>query len=119
MGPAALPALQACLAPWEIELKLRLFAAAPAALLSLLALAQDAADPAAVVPRPAYRSIFEGLPRGVEEASVPWKDANAAVAEFPRGHVDLLKWEERHGAPAPAGPRQDPVPPAPAPRHVH
>lgn len=37
-----------------------------------------------------------------------WKAANAAVAQFPRGHTDVLKWEKAqsaapgHTAPAPA-----------------
>jgi hypothetical protein len=72
------------------------------------------ADPAAAAPRPEYRSVFEDVPTGVEEGSVDWKKANAAVAEFPRGHIDLLKWEERQPAPAASSP------PAPAPRrHQH
>ncbi|MEX8194263.1 hypothetical protein [Comamonas guangdongensis] len=34
-----------------------------------------------------------------------WKAANAAVAEFPRGHADVLKWEKARAAAAgqPAG----------------
>ena len=37
-----------------------------------------------------------------------WKAANAAVAQFPRGHADVLKWEKTqsaapgHTAPTPA-----------------
>ncbi|MES2976995.1 MAG: hypothetical protein V4731_01105 [Pseudomonadota bacterium] len=52
-----------------------------------------AADPKAPVPTPAYRSVLADLPTGVEEAKVDWRDANAAVAQFKRGHADILKWE--------------------------
>ncbi len=30
------------------------------------------------------------------EPPVDWKRANEAVAEFPRGHMDVLKWERSH-----------------------
>lgn len=105
-----LPVLVACLA-----------ASAP------LAWAAGPADPAEPVPRPSYRSVFEDLPSGVEEELLPWKQANAAVAEFPRGHADLLKWEEAQGqvgpAARPAAPAAPPqaaqprTPPAPAAGH--
>ena len=78
------------------------------------ALAADPTDPAAAVPSLEYRSVFSGQATGVEEESVDWKKANAAVAEFPRGHIDLLKWEERHPAPA-ASSAPSPAPAAPAP----
>lgn len=40
-----------------------------------------------------------------------WKAANAAVAEFPRGHADVLKWEKSQSAlPGQA---------APVPSHQH
>ena len=29
-------------------------------------------------------------------APVDWKRANEAVTEFPRGHADVLKWEQAH-----------------------
>jgi hypothetical protein len=79
-----------------------LLAAAPA----LAAWAADPADPAAAVPRVEYRSVFQGVPAGVEEETLDWKKANAQVGQFPRGHVDLLKWEEAQGgkAVAPAAP---------------
>ncbi|NIM42256.1 MAG: hypothetical protein GTN84_16885 [Hydrogenophaga sp.] len=41
------------------------------------------------------------------QALARWREANRRVAEFPRGHMDLLRWEAAR-APAPA-------PPAPAP----
>jgi hypothetical protein len=30
----------------------------------------------------------------VEQASTPWQAANAAVAQFPRGHADVLQREK-------------------------
>jgi hypothetical protein len=79
----------------------------------LMGLAADAADPAAPVPRIEYRCAFAGTPRGVEEGSVDWKTANAEVGLFPRGHVDLLKWEEAQGVQR--GPAKQPAPPPAAP----
>ena len=52
------------------------------------------ADPQATVPGVVYQSVFKESPTGVETQSVDWKKANADVAQFPRGHVDILKWEE-------------------------
>ena len=63
---------------------------------SVAAFAADPADPASPVVATPYRSPFADLPSGVEEQTVDWKKANADVAQFPRGHVDLLKWEERN-----------------------
>jgi len=114
MGPA-----RACAAgsPYRLEIVLRIrFPAAVLAALLPCVSAAEAADLAAPVPRTAYRSAFDGLPRGVEEGSVPWKDANAAVAEFPRGHIDLLKWEERQQGAAPTAPAGAAPAPAPAPQ---
>ena len=78
------------------------WAALLAALPSSTALAADAADPGAAAPRPAYRSVFEGRPAGVEEGTIEWRKANADVARFPRGHADLLKWESGQQRAAPA-----------------
>ncbi len=71
------------------------------AALAAASLAQaQPSDPAAAAadaaPRPAYRSVFQDTPRGVEEQQDDWKKANAEVGRFPRGHADLLKWEEAH-----------------------
>lgn len=45
--------------------------------------------------------------------SVSWRDANDRVAQFPRGHADVLAWEREHTPPGP-GHRPDwaPLPPA-------
>ena len=73
-------------------------------------LAPAAADAGAPVPRPQYRSVFQDVPRGVEARHDDWRQANAEVGRFPRGHADRLKWEEAQGA-AQAG---SPSPRAPA-----
>jgi len=82
-------------------LKPRLLAAALAVPLAAAA-ADPSSDPAAPVPPPAYRSAFSGLSSGVEERTLDWKKANAEVAQFPRGHIDLLKWEDAQGRTPPA-----------------
>jgi hypothetical protein len=109
-------------------LKSRFLAAALAAIVTSAAAAAPpegpgVADPQAPVPRMAYRSVFQDTPAGVEADALDWKKANAEVGRFPRGHVDLLKWEESQGAP-PAPSRAPGVapaaPPAAAPQgHKH
>lgn len=42
-----------------------------------------------------------------------WKAANAAVAQFPRGHADVLKWEKAQLA------TPGHTAPMPAPTHLH
>ena len=63
-------------------------------LLSAAAWAQNPADPSAPAPAVAYRSVFADTPTGVETQLVDWKKAHADVAQFPRGHADVLKWEQ-------------------------
>lgn len=101
-------------------MKLPRLAAPWVAALPLLAAAAGAADPAATVPRLAYQSALAGASGGVAQDTIAWKKAHADVAQFPRGHADLLKWEESHGAepaaattpaaPAPAAPAAPPAP---------
>lgn len=43
------------------------------------------------------------LPADIEQARAIWQRANQRVAEFPRGHIDLLQWEARQPAPAATG----------------
>lgn len=58
---------------------------APAALLP------SALDPAAPQLPLRHRAL---QPSGaVSQEWADWREANAAVAEFPRGHVDILRWE--------------------------
>jgi hypothetical protein len=59
-------------------------------------------DPAAPVPAVTYRSVFSGLPTGVEAGREDWKKANKDVGQFTRGHVDILKWEQQQAPVAPA-----------------
>jgi hypothetical protein len=113
-------------------LKLHALAAIVAAILPLLAWADGQPTPAERLAAVPYRSAFDGPSRGVEDGSVAWKAANTEVARFPRGHIDLLKWEQAqvsHGAglaPAPAA-QSDPsdappaavAAPAAAPVHRH
>lgn len=51
-------------------------------------------DPTATVPPVVYQSVFVDAPAGVETTTIDWKNANAEVGQFRRGHVDILKWEE-------------------------
>ena len=103
-------------------MRVHLPAALLAAVLPLPLAAADPADPAAPVPGSSYRSVLEDLPKGVEEGSVDWKAANTEVGRFPRGHIDLLKWEQSQGgARAPAAAASAPAPAArpAAPGHAH
>ena len=47
-----------------------------------------------------------------------WKAAHAAVAQFPRGHADVLQWEKTQATAAPAAPAPA-APPAAHGPHVH
>ena len=109
-------------------MKILLLAAALAALTATATAAPadgpEAADPQTPVPRMAYRSVFQDTPAGVEPEALDWKKANAEVGRFPRGHIDLLKWEENQGGASPRAPagaaRTAPAAPAPAaPHHKH
>lgn len=96
------------------------FVAAWAALSSPLGwAAPDAADPAAPAPRVQYRSVFQDTPTGVEADAQDWKKANAEVGRFPRGHADLIKWEEQARPPDAQTPPQHPMPHGPMHRQMH
>ena len=45
----------------------------------------------------------------LSEARQQWREANERVGEFPRGHIDLLKWEQRHLPPAATPARPGPA----------
>lgn len=36
----------------------------------------------------------------VSQEWADWREANAAVAEFPRGHMDILRWEAGQAGPS-------------------
>jgi outer membrane protein TolC len=81
-----------------------------------------AADPATPVaaatttpapPAPALAQPLE-LPTDIDRARAIWQQANARVAEFGRGHIDILRWEAQNpGSALPASP-VPPVAPTPA-----
>ena len=87
------------------------FAAALLLASSTLALAQATkpaatplpSDPGASAPPIRYHSVFQSPGKGVEMGTVDWKKANDEVGQFPRGHVDVLKWEA--GQPKEASPQ--------------
>lgn len=87
--------------------RLTFLAAALAAALPALASADEASDPRATVPPPAYRSALPA-PTDLAEPTVPWTQANQDVARFPRGHADVLRWEERQESEAGPGPDTTP-----------
>lgn len=60
-----------------------------------------ATDPLASVPPVIYRSVFKETSLGVETEVVDWRKANDDVGKFSRGHVDILKAEEKEGATKP------------------
>lgn len=84
------------------------------AALPLLAAAAEADDPAAPVPRLEYRSVLPARAGHVaEEPDLPWRQANEEVGRFPRGHVDLLKWEQQQQRPPAPAPAPEPAPARP------
>ena len=40
----------------------------------------------------------QDAPTTIQEALERWRAANQSVAEFPRGHIDLLRWEQSQSA---------------------
>lgn len=69
-------------------------------LLPALAIAAQAYDPEVPVPAPTYIPLpaSTALPALGEQN---WRSANDTVGAFPRGHIDILKWEAAN-SPAPA-----------------
>lgn len=65
--------------------------------------AAAATTPAPALPAPQQTASLE-VPADIDRAREIWRQANARVAEFPRGHSDLLRWEAANlPPPAPAG----------------
>jgi hypothetical protein len=50
----------------------------------------DPADPAARVPAPTYRSVFEGFRRLEETSRAGWREANDEAARI-GGHLGILR----------------------------
>jgi outer membrane protein TolC len=78
-----------------------------------------AADPATPVPAaaapllpaPAPAKPLE-LPTDIDRARAIWQQANERVAAFPRGHIDIIRWEAQNPAGSPAA--DEPASTAPA-----
>lgn len=74
-----------------------------------------AADPARPVTAPPLALPSTGpidlpaLPTDIAAARAIWQRANQRVAEFPRGHADLLRWESAQAGEARAEPRRGPA----------
>ncbi len=107
LSPLSAPALP------RISPPLRRWATCLMVLAPTLCLAQtalNAADPQA----PTAPLFYLELPSPAPETPAPsWRQAHDAVAEFPRGHADILAWEARATAP-PGAHAQHQHPPAPA-----
>lgn len=74
----------------------------------------DAARPEA----PTAALVHKALPptQAVQPAATPWRSAHETVAEFPRGHADIVAWEARHStSAAPVAP----TPPVAGHQHGH
>jgi hypothetical protein len=56
----------------------------------------DCINPARLVMRVAWLTAsFAGVgPQAMAQTPGPWQEANKAVAAFPRGHADVLRWEK-------------------------
>lgn len=92
-----------------------LFIAAALALSSAQAQSFDAlgaADPDSrvtpftLVLPPSGQADAPALPGDIAAARAVWQRANQRVAEFPRGHADLLRWESRQPGETSPGPVQ-------------
>ena len=85
-------------------------AACLALLTPLAALAQGPASPqdAARPDAPTAPLVHAAMPPAPQGDTAPspnaWRAAHTAVAEFPRGHADILAWEKQaaSGSPPPA-----------------
>ncbi len=98
------PLLKRALGPWTVGVAL-LAGMGPAA----WAQANPANAPNSAhvhgAPSPAGSSSVPSVTPG--QPPISWQDANRAVAQFPRGHADVLRWEQKNMPPlqdAPAHP---------------
>lgn len=86
--------------------------ALPGALAADLAPAPRQADPAnptAAAPPIRYSSVFTDPVPLEAPGATAWVGANAEVARFPRGHIDILKWEAANPGAEPASAATRPV----------
>lgn len=100
-------------------------AACLALLTPLIALAQgpdsmrDAANPDA----PGAPLVHPGMTPLQQGSAAPapnaWREAHDAVGAFPRGHADILAWEQQAAAKAPLAPASAPPSPGSQPHAGH
>jgi hypothetical protein len=79
--------------------------------------AADPASPAAALPLPLptpQRLDTPEPPADLDRARAIWREANQRVADFPRGHIDLLRWEAASARTAPPTPATPVLGPAEA-----
>ena len=75
----------------------------------------SAADPRSASALPDWRAAMPSptaspeLPASLDEAIRRWQAAHRAVGEFPRGHADLLRWEQARTGEASPKPTADPL----------
>lgn len=93
--------------PWLLLRQATCVALLTPALWPLAALAQGPVADAAQPTAPTAPLVYQPLAATPATPATPtpegWREANEAVAAFPRGHADILTWEARQGA-APAAP---------------
>lgn len=58
-------------------------------------------SPTAYAPPVLYRSVFTDTPTATLAEEADWRQANAEVGQFKRGHMDILRWEEAQAAKVP------------------
>lgn len=104
--------------PGPCHARVGLFIATALALASAQAQSFDAlgaADPgsrvtpSALVLPPVGSADTPALPNDIAAARAIWQRANQRVAEFPRGHADLLRWESRQPGETTPGSAQGPA----------
>lgn len=95
-------------------------AAAAAAAPDARRLAGHPLDPGTPVPAPQYQALpapesaLAPQPADAAAALARWRSAHERVAEFPRGHADIVQWERAAATRSPATP-SSPAASAPAP----
>jgi hypothetical protein len=92
------------LSPARTPLRWRVFAALVVAHASAASqtTVEPVVSPSAYAPPVQYRSVFVDTPTGIEIEETDWKKANAAVGQFKRGHIDILRAEEAQAAAKPS-----------------
>jgi hypothetical protein len=60
---------------------------------------------------PPYQPLPASGASALVQQPTGWRDANATVGQFPRGHQDLIRWERAHGLDAPPHRPQQVTPP--------